>query len=175
MSWLAPYLRLKENTLSNLPNANVAEINPNGDGMTEAKDNFGDCSEKSLFFSVLTKQSFETPWQRHFGVKRRKQEVKQAPEKPRKELEIMEDISKPSQSTASSNDLFGMIVAEKIKNLSSKKKRKIKFEINIFFFFKYQEGDDAAAFPQPPPIQAPTSIQTYGNINTNLPSISLAV
>ena len=102
--------------------------------MTEAKDNFGDCSEKSLFLSVLTKQSFETPWQRHCRVKRRKQEVKQAPEKPRKELEIMEDISKPSQSTASSNDLFGMIVAEKIKNLSSKKKRKIKFEINIFLF-----------------------------------------
>ena len=107
MSWLAPYLGLKENTLSNLPNANVAEINPNRDGMTEAKDNFGDCSEKSLFLSVLTKQSFETPWQRHCRVKRRKQEVKQAPEKPRKELEIMEDISKPSQSTASSMICLG--------------------------------------------------------------------
>ena len=174
LSWLAPYLRLKENTVSNLPNANVAEINPNNDGITEAKDNFSDCSEKSLFSSVLTNQSFETPWQRHCRVKRRKEEVKQAPEKPRKELEIMEDISKSLQSTASSDDLFRMIVAEEIKNLSPKKKRKIKFEINNLFF-KYQEGDDAAAIPQSPPIQVPPPIQTYGNINTNLPSISLAV
>ena len=44
LSWLAPYLRFKENTVSNLPNINVAEINPNDDGMTEAEDNFSDCS-----------------------------------------------------------------------------------------------------------------------------------
>ena len=34
LGWFAPYLRLKENTVSNLPNTNVAEINPNDDGMT---------------------------------------------------------------------------------------------------------------------------------------------
>ena len=93
LSWLAPYLRLKENIVSNLPNTNVAEINPNYDGMTEAEDNFSDCSEKSLFSSVSTNQSFETPWQRHSKAKKRKEEVKQAPEKPSKELEIMEDTS----------------------------------------------------------------------------------
>ena len=92
MSWLAPYLRLKENTVSNLPNANVAEINPNDDYMTEAEDNFSDCSEKSLFWNVSTNQSFETPWQRHCKSKKRKEQVKQAPEIPSKELEIMEDI-----------------------------------------------------------------------------------
>ena len=94
LSWLAPYLRLKENTVSNLPNKNVAEINPNDDGMTEAEDNFSGSSKKSLFSSVSTNQSFETPWQRHCKGKKRKEEVKQAPEKPSKELEIMEDISK---------------------------------------------------------------------------------
>ena len=92
MSWLAPYLRLKENTVSNLPNTNVAEINPNDDGMTETEDNFSYCSEKSLFSSVSTNQSFETPWQRHCKAKKRKEQVKQAPEIPSKELEIMEDI-----------------------------------------------------------------------------------
>ena len=54
LSWLAPYLRLKENTVSDLPNTDVAEINPNDDGMTEAEDNFSDCSEKNLFLSVST-------------------------------------------------------------------------------------------------------------------------
>ena len=49
LSWLAPYLRLKENTASNLPNTNAAEINPNDEGITEAEDNFSDCSEKRLF------------------------------------------------------------------------------------------------------------------------------
>ena len=92
LSWLAPYLRLKENIVSNLPNTNVAEINPNYDGMTEAEDNFSDCSEKSLFSSVSTNQSFETLWQRHCKTKKRKGEVKQASEKPSKELEIIEDI-----------------------------------------------------------------------------------
>ena len=38
LSWLAPYLRLKENTVNNLPNVNVPEINPNEDGMAEAAD-----------------------------------------------------------------------------------------------------------------------------------------
>ena len=93
LSWLAPYLRLKENIVSNLPNINVAEINPNYDGMTEAEDNFSDRSEKSLFSSASTNPSLETPWQRHSKAKKRKEEVKQAPEKPSKELEIMEDIS----------------------------------------------------------------------------------
>ena len=65
-----------------------------------------------------------------------------------------------------------MMVAADIKNLSLKKKRKIKFEINNLLF-KYQEDDDAAAVPQPPPIQTPPLIQTYGNTNTNLPSFSL--
>ena len=75
-------LRLKENTVSNLPNTNVAnEINTNNDGMNEAKDNFSDCSRKSLFFSVSNNQSFETLWQRHCKVEKRKEEVKQAPEK----------------------------------------------------------------------------------------------
>ena len=60
LGWLAPYLRLKENTVSNLPNTNVAEINPNNDVMTEAEDNFSNCSEKSLFSSVSTNQPFET-------------------------------------------------------------------------------------------------------------------
>ena len=84
-SWLAPYLRLRENTVSNLPNTNVAEINTNDDGMTEAEDNFSDGFKKSLFSSVSTKQSFETLWQRHCKAKKRKEEVKQAPEKPSKE------------------------------------------------------------------------------------------
>ena len=65
-----------------------------------------------------------------------------------------------------------MMIAAEIKNLSPKKKRKIKFEINSLLF-KYQENNDAAAVPQPPPIQTPSPIQTYGNTNTNLPSISL--
>ena len=65
-----------------------------------------------------------------------------------------------------------MMVAADIKNLSLKKKRKIKFEINNLLF-KYQEDDDAAAVPQPPPIQKPPLIQTYGNTDTNLPSFSL--
>ena len=49
LSWLALYLRLKERTVSNLPNVNVTEINPNNNGMTEVEGNFSDCSEKSLF------------------------------------------------------------------------------------------------------------------------------
>ena len=49
----------------------------------------------------------------------------------------MEDIRKSLQSTPSSDDLFGMIVAAEIKNLFPKKKRKIKFEINNLLF-KYQ-------------------------------------
>ena len=146
LGWLAPYLRLKENTVSNLPNTNVAEINPNNDVMTEAEDNFSNCSEKSLFSSVSTNQPFETLWKRHCQQKKRKEEVEQAPEKPGKELEIMEDISKSLQSTPNSDDLFGMMVAAEIKNLPPKKKRKIKFEINNLFF-KYQEDDDAAAVP----------------------------
>ena len=71
--------------------------------------------------------------------KKRKEEVKQTPEKSNKELEIMEGISKSLQSTASSNDLFGMMIAAKIKNVSPKKKRKIKFEINNLLF-KYQDA-----------------------------------
>ena len=59
-----------------------------------------------------------------------------------------------------------MMVVGEIKNLSPKKRRKIKFEIKNLFF-KYQGDDDAAAVLQPPPIQ------TYGNTNANLPSISL--
>ena len=138
LSWLTPYLRLKESTINNLPSANVAKINPNNNGMTEAEDNFSDCSKMSLFSSVSTNQSFETLWQRHCKAKERKEEVKQAPEKPRKELEIMEDISKSLQTTTSSDYLFNMMVAAEIKNLSPKKKRKINFEMNILLF-KYQE------------------------------------
>ena len=70
LSWLAPYLRLKENTVSNQSNTNGAEINPNDDGMTEAEDSFSDCSEKSLFSSVSTDQLFETPLQRHCKAKK---------------------------------------------------------------------------------------------------------
>ena len=130
LSWFAPYLRLKENTVSNLPNTNVAEINSNDDGMTKAEDNFSDCSEKSLFSSVSTNKSFETPWQRHCKVEKPKEKVKQAPEKPSKGLEIMEDI----------------------KSLQSKIISKIyplrrKFEINNLLF-KYQEDGDAVAVPQ---------------------------
>ena len=62
LSWLALYLRYKENTVSNLPNTNVAEIHLNYDGLTESVDNFSDCSKKSLFSSVSTNQSFETLW-----------------------------------------------------------------------------------------------------------------
>ena len=36
LSWLAPHSRLKENTVSNLPSTNVAVINSNDDGVTEA-------------------------------------------------------------------------------------------------------------------------------------------
>ena len=85
---------------------------------------------------------------------------------------MMEGISKSLQSTLSSDDLFGLMVAAEIKNLSPKKKRKIKFEINNLLF-KYEEEDDAAAVPQPSPIQTLPPIQTYGSTNTNLPSISL--
>ena len=157
-------------TVSNLPNTNVAEINPNDDGMNEAKDNFSDCCEKSLFSSVSTDKLFETPYQRHCKAKKGKGEVNQAPEKPNKELEIMKDISKSLQSTLSSDDLFGMMVAAEIKNLSPKKKRKIRLEINSFLF-KYQEDDDAVAVPQPSLIQTPPPMQMYGNTNTNLRSI----
>ena len=138
LSWLAPYLRLKESIVNNLPNANVAEINPNNNGKTEAEDNSSDCSKISLFSSVSTDQSFETPWQRYCKAKKHKEEVKQAPEKPRTELRIMEDISKSLQTTTSSDDLFNMMVAAEIKNLSPKKKRKINFEMNNLLF-KYQE------------------------------------
>ena len=68
----------------------------------------------------------------------------------------MEGISKSLQSTPTSDDLFGMMVAAEIKNLSPKKRRKIKFEINNLLL-KYQGDDDAAAVPQPPPIQTTTS------------------
>ena len=64
------------------------------------------------------------------------------------------------------------MIAAEIKKLSPKKKRKIKFEINSLLS-KYQENNDAAAVPQPPPIQTPPPMQTYGNTNTNLPSILL--
>ena len=140
--------------------------------MIETEDSFSDCSKKSLFSSVLTNQSFETLWQRHCKTKKRKEEVKKAPEKPRQELEIMKDINKSLQSTKTSNDLFGMMVAAEIKNWAPKKKSKIKFEINNLLF-KYQEDDYAAAVRQPPPIQTPSSIETYGNKNANLPRISL--
>ena len=140
--------------------------------MAEAEDNFSDCSEKKLFPSVSTNQSFETPWQRHCKAKKRKEDIKQAPEKPSKELEIMEDISKSLQSTPSCDDLFDMMVAAEIKNLSPKKKRKIRFEINNLLF-KHQEDNDAAAIPQPPQIPKSPLIQAYGNTNINLPSILL--
>ena len=167
LSWLAPYLRLKENTISNLPNSNVAEINPNDDHMTKAEDSFGDCSKKSIVLRVSTNQSFETLWQNHCKVKKRKEEVKQTPEKPNKELETMKDISKPLKSPPSRDDLFGMMLAS-----SPKKKRKTKFKINNLLF-NYREDNDTAAVPRPPPIQTPPLIQTYGNANTNLPRISL--
>ena len=54
----------------------------------------------------------------------------------------MEDISKSLQSTPTSDNFFGMLVAAEIKNLSPK--RKIKLEINNLLF-KYQEDNDAAA------------------------------
>ena len=105
-------------------------------------------------------------------MEKSKEEVKQATEKSSKELEIMEGISKSIQSTPIRDDLFGMMIAAEIKNLSLKKKRKIKFEIKNLLF-KYQEDNDAAAVPQPPPIQTPPLIHTHGNTNTNLLSISL--
>lgn len=178
LSWLAPYLRLKEDTVSNLPNTNVAEINPNEDDIIEAEDNFSDCSEKSLFSNVSINQSFVTPWQRHCKAKKRKEEVKEAPEKPSKELEIMENISKTLQSTPSntfkqdSDDLFGMMVAAEIKNLSPKKKRKIKFEINNLIF-NCQEDEDPAAVSKLPPIQIQSPSQDYCNTNLTLPNFSM--
>ena len=69
----------------------------------------------------------------------------------------MEDFSKSLQSTPSSDDLFGKMIAAESKNISSKKKRKINFEINNSLF-KYQEYNDASAVPQPPPIQTPPPI-----------------
>ena len=133
LSWLAPYVLLKKNTVNNLPNTSVAEINQNDDDMSEVEDNFSDCSKKSLFKSVLTNQSFETLWQRHCKAKKCKEEVKQDPGKSSKESEKIENISKSLQSTSSSNDLFGMMVAAEIKNLFCKK-RKIKSEINNLLF-----------------------------------------
>ena len=106
----------------------------------------------------MTSQSFETSWQRHFKAKKRKEEVKQAPEKTSKELEIMEGINKSLQATPSSDNWFGMMTAAEIKNLSPKKKSKIKFKINNLLF-KYREDDDASAVSQPPPIQTPPPIQ----------------
>ena len=53
---VASYWRLKENTVSNLPKTNVAEINPNDDGMSEAEDKVSIFSKKTLFSSVLTNQ-----------------------------------------------------------------------------------------------------------------------
>ena len=84
----------------------------------------------------------------------------------------MEDISKSSQSTPSSDDLFGMIVAAEIKNLSPKKKRKIKFEINNLLFKYLEDYGAAVAVPQPPPIQTLPPSQMNGNAKPNLPSIS---
>ena len=84
----------------------------------------------------------------------------------------MEDIRKSLQSTPSSDDLFGMIVAAEIKNLSPKKKRKIKFEINNLLFKYLEDYGAAAAVSQPPPIQTPPPSQTNGNTKPNLPSIS---
>ena len=46
----------------------------------------------------------------------------------------MEDFSKSLQSTPSSDDLFGKMVAAESKNVSHKKKRKINFEINNSLF-----------------------------------------
>ena len=69
----------------------------------------------------------------------------------------MEDFSKLLQSTPSSDDLFGKMIAAESKNISNKKKRKINFEINNSLF-KYQEYNDASAVPQPPPIQTPPPI-----------------
>ena len=120
----------------------MQQRNPNNDCMTKAEDNFSDSSKKSLFWSVSTDQSFETKWRRH--CKERKQEVKQTLEKPK-------NIIKSLQSTPSSDDLFGMMVAVEIKNLSPKKKRKFTFETNNLLF-KYQEDDDATAVSEPPPI-----------------------
>ena len=85
---------------------------------------------------------------------KKSKDVKQVPERPNKELEIMEDISKSLELTPSRDDSFGLLVATKIKKLfpkkklSPKKKMKIKFEINNLLF-TYQEDDDAAAVPQP--------------------------
>ena len=53
LNWFALYLRLKENTVSILPNTNVAEMNLKDDGMTEAEDNFSDCPEKSFDQPVI--------------------------------------------------------------------------------------------------------------------------
>ena len=69
----------------------------------------------------------------------------------------MEDFSKLLQSTPSSDDLFGKMIAAESKNISNKKKRKINFEINNSLF-KYQEYNDASAVPQLPPIQTPPPI-----------------
>ena len=107
----------------------------------------------------MTSQSFETSWQRHFKAKKRKEEFKQAPEKTSKELEIMEGINKSLQATPSSDNCFGMMTAAEIKNLSPKKKSKIKFKINNLLF-KYREDDDASAVSQPSPIQTAPPIQT---------------
>ena len=90
-----------------------------------------DWSKKSLFLNVSTNHTFEILWQRHSRAKKRKEGVQQAPEKPRKQLEIMEDISKSLRLVPSGDNLFSMMGAAEIKNLSPKKMKKIKFEINI--------------------------------------------
>ena len=54
LTWLALNLRLKEKTVSNVPNIHVAEISPNGNCLIEAEDSFRDSSKKILFPSVST-------------------------------------------------------------------------------------------------------------------------
>ena len=68
--------------------------------------------------------------------KRREEEVKQAPEKSSKELEIMEDIRKSLRSTPSSDDLFGMMVAaeSKIYPLRRRGKSNLKSTISSIQF-----------------------------------------
>ena len=98
-------------------------------------------------------------------MKKRKEEVKQAPEKPTKALEIMEKNSKSLQSTPSSDDLFGMMVTAEIKIHPLRRRGKSNLKSTISF--SNIKKMVMLQVPKPPPIQ------TFDNTNTNLPSISL--
>ena len=137
--------------------------------MTEAEDNFSDCSEKSLFSSVSTNQSFETLWQRHCKTKKRKGEVKQASEKPSKELEIIEDIRSHYSQLQVAMICLAWWLQQRLKIYPLRRgKSNLKSTISFSNTTKtmmLQQFHNHLRFRH--------HLQSYGNTNTNLPSTSL--